>query len=103
VPLIDLRLLFNSASDYANPIEPSPTGGTKLVEQMLAVAETHDFAKRRTWVYCVLRSRVARLRQLRYGHRANESQSSKSEFGLKSQESGGGMGGDPGTNRLISR
>ncbi|MFN0058942.1 MAG: SGNH/GDSL hydrolase family protein [Planctomycetota bacterium] len=51
VPLIDLRLLFDSPNDYANPIEPSPTGGAKIVAQILAITESHDFSQRRTSIY----------------------------------------------------
>jgi hypothetical protein len=51
LPLIDLRLICNEPSDYANPIEPSAAGGAKIVGVIKKVTETHDFSQRRTAVY----------------------------------------------------
>jgi hypothetical protein len=50
-PLIDLRLICNEPSDYANPIEPSAVGGAKIVSVIKKVIEKHDFAQKRTAVY----------------------------------------------------
>ena len=43
LPLIDLRAIFNSEWDYANPIEPSAQGGDKISENILHILQTHDF------------------------------------------------------------
>lgn len=51
IPLIDLRLTCNESIDYANPIEPSATGGEKITNAILKVALEHDFSKRHTQVY----------------------------------------------------
>ncbi|MEZ5876140.1 MAG: SGNH/GDSL hydrolase family protein [Hyphomicrobiales bacterium] len=51
LPLIDLRLMFNSPADYANPIEPSVKGGAKIARVIAEVVTTHDFAMRRSEVY----------------------------------------------------
>ncbi len=52
IPLIDLRLLCNDAADYANPIEPSETGGSKIARTILEITQEHDFAKqKRSVVY----------------------------------------------------
>lgn len=50
-PLIDLRLVCTEDADYANPIEPSSVGGTKMAEVIARVLLEHDFAGRRTEVY----------------------------------------------------
>ncbi|MEZ5829297.1 MAG: hypothetical protein R3D01_13360 [Hyphomicrobiales bacterium] len=42
LPLIDLRLMFNSPADYANPIEPSVKGGAKIAKVIAEVVTTHD-------------------------------------------------------------
>jgi hypothetical protein len=47
VPVLDLRLICNQASDYANEIEPSVLGGEKITEAILKLIAEHDFAKRR--------------------------------------------------------
>lgn len=44
LPVIDLRVLFDSPKDYANPIEPSAVGGDKLTRTIAAVVTGHDFA-----------------------------------------------------------
>src|SRR5918997_3813787 len=36
-PLIDLRLMFSDAGDYANPIEPSARGGDKIARVIAAL------------------------------------------------------------------
>ena len=51
LPLIDLRLLFDDARDYANPIEPSVQGGAKLARGIAKVVTTHDFTRQRSEVY----------------------------------------------------
>ena len=51
VPLLDLRLICNEASDYANEIEPSIAGGEKISTAILSVVTKHDFTKQRTEVF----------------------------------------------------
>ena len=43
IPLIDLRLTCNEATDYANPIEPSSTGGEKIVNAIVNAVFEHNF------------------------------------------------------------
>lgn len=51
LPLLDLRVLFTEASDYANAIEPSSAGSLKIAKEIIRILREHDFAKRRTVVY----------------------------------------------------
>ncbi|HEY0050694.1 MAG TPA: SGNH/GDSL hydrolase family protein [Pyrinomonadaceae bacterium] len=51
VPFLDLRLICNETSDYANEIEPSGKGGAKIAAKILEVVETHNFSNHRTCVY----------------------------------------------------
>jgi hypothetical protein len=51
VPLLDLRLICNEGSDYANEIEPSVGGGEKITSAILKVISEHDFLRRRTEVF----------------------------------------------------
>jgi hypothetical protein len=51
IPILDLRLICNEKSDYANEIEPSGSGGRKIALKILEVAEKHDFSSARTSVY----------------------------------------------------
>ena len=51
VPVIDLRLLIDADSDYANDIEPSVTGGAKIAKIIATLVTTHDFKQRRSEVY----------------------------------------------------
>jgi hypothetical protein len=51
LPLLDLRLICNEASDYANPIEPSDTGGRKIAGKILELVTKHDFSNSKTTVY----------------------------------------------------
>lgn len=51
VPVIDLRRIFRTPADYANPIEPSAPGGAKMVAAIVAAVRGHDFAARRTVLY----------------------------------------------------
>lgn len=48
IPLIDLRLVCNEDSDYANEIEPSEAGGGKIARTILRVVNEHEFEKRKT-------------------------------------------------------
>jgi lysophospholipase L1-like esterase len=51
LPLLDLRLICNEDSDYANPIEPSEAGGAKIARAILRLVSEHDFTQRRTQVF----------------------------------------------------
>ena len=51
VPLIDLRLICNENSDYANPVEPSAKGGAKIAAAIRRAVTEHNFNKRRTEVF----------------------------------------------------
>ena len=51
IPVIDLRLIFNDKSDYANEIEPSAIGGLKMAKVIKEVIYTHDFSLKNTVVY----------------------------------------------------
>ena len=48
IPLIDLRVIFDRAEDYANPIEPSREGGQKLAGAIARLVAQHDFATLRS-------------------------------------------------------
>jgi hypothetical protein len=51
VPLIDLRLLCDEDSDYANEIEPSEAGGRKIAGVIAQVVNEHNFGAGKTAVY----------------------------------------------------
>ncbi len=51
IPLIDLRLTCNEATDYANPIEPSCAGGEKIVNAIVNAVFEHNFEKHYTQVF----------------------------------------------------
>jgi hypothetical protein len=51
LPLLDLRLICNEDSDYANPIEPSESGGAKIARAIVGLVSEHDFGNRRTQVF----------------------------------------------------
>lgn len=51
VPLVDLRLVCDEDSDYANEIEPSAAGGGKIADAILRLVREHDFGRRRTEVF----------------------------------------------------
>jgi len=53
VPVLDLRMICTEAGDYSaqSPIEPSSQGGAKLVDRMVTILSSHDFAKRGCNVY----------------------------------------------------
>lgn len=46
VPLLDLRLVCDEDSDYANPIEPSASGGAKIAAAILRLVRQHRFEGR---------------------------------------------------------
>ncbi len=45
LPIIDLRSICTGDSDYANPIEPSSTGGKKIAAKIIEVVQQHDWTK----------------------------------------------------------
>ncbi|MDQ4122978.1 MAG: SGNH/GDSL hydrolase family protein [Acidobacteriota bacterium] len=51
LPVLDLRLICSEKSDYANPIEPSDSGGRKIAQKILELINNHDFSRRRTQIY----------------------------------------------------
>ena len=51
LPVIDLRLIFNDKSDYANPIEPSAIGGLKMAKVIKKVVYEHDFSLKNTVIF----------------------------------------------------
>lgn len=51
IPLIDLRLVCNQPSDYANAIEPSEAGGEKIAKTILRVVNEHNFETLKTEVF----------------------------------------------------
>jgi hypothetical protein len=51
IPLVDLRLVCDEASDYANEIEPSEAGGKKIASVIARVVQEHDFKAGRSAVY----------------------------------------------------
>lgn len=53
LPVIDLRLTCDQASDYSplSPIEPSSAGGAKIARAIAQLVTTHDFAARRSTIY----------------------------------------------------
>ncbi|HLL73422.1 MAG TPA: SGNH/GDSL hydrolase family protein [Pyrinomonadaceae bacterium] len=51
LPLIDLRLICADDADYANPIEPSARGGSKIASAISRAVTEHDFSSPRTEVF----------------------------------------------------
>lgn len=51
VPLIDLRLVCNEDSDYANEMEPSEAGGKKIASVIARTIREHDFESGKTTAY----------------------------------------------------
>ncbi|VTU00457.1 lipase : GDSL-lilke lipase/acylhydrolase family protein OS=Cyanothece sp. (strain PCC 7425 / ATCC 29141) GN=Cyan7425_1989 PE=4 SV=1: Lipase_GDSL_2 [Gemmataceae bacterium] len=53
VPVVELRVVCNSADDYSplSPIEPSVTGGAKIADAICRMLAAHDFTTRRTAVW----------------------------------------------------
>jgi len=52
IPVIDLRILCNDDSDFANPIEPSEAGGQKIAEMIQHIAFSYDFSQNTSTVFC---------------------------------------------------
>ena len=50
-PLIDLRLVCDENSDYANEIEPSEKGGGKIANAIVRLVGEHNFENHRTEVF----------------------------------------------------
>lgn len=51
LPLIDLRLVCNAPTDYANEIEPSATGGAKIGAAIAKAVTQHDFSTGRSEIF----------------------------------------------------
>ena len=51
LPVIDLKTMFSSPKDYANPIEPSTQGGDKITDAIMHVMNTHNFTSNRTEIF----------------------------------------------------
>lgn len=51
IPILDLRILFTAKQDYANPIEPSATGGQKIADQLRHLITGHDFTNKWSTVF----------------------------------------------------
>jgi hypothetical protein len=51
LPIIDLRIICVDSQDYANPIEPSSTGGEKIARAIVATVAGNSAAAYRTVVF----------------------------------------------------
>ena len=51
VPVLDLRSIFTEGHHYANPIEPSVSGGAKLADAISRLVMEHDFSKSTCQIY----------------------------------------------------
>ena len=51
LPLIDLRLVCNEPTDYANEIEPSEAGGKKIARTILRLISEHNFGAGKTEIF----------------------------------------------------
>ena len=51
VPVMDLRLIFSEDRDYANAIEPSAAGGSKMANIIKEIVHDHDFSLSNTVVF----------------------------------------------------
>ena len=51
LPLLDLRVLLDEDTDFANPIEPSAQGGEKLAKAILQVVQSHDFTRPHSCIF----------------------------------------------------
>jgi hypothetical protein len=51
IPVIDLRLVCNEDSDYANEIEPSEAGGKKIARVIARIVQEHDFKSGKSATY----------------------------------------------------
>ena len=50
--LVDLRLICDNPADYANPIEPSATGGNKIASVIAALVQCDRSAQHSTvWIH----------------------------------------------------
>ena len=51
VPLLDLRLVCDQDTDFANAIEPSVQGGGKIASTIVSWVTQHDVSRARSDVY----------------------------------------------------
>jgi hypothetical protein len=51
LPVIDLRLVCNEYSDYANEIEPGIAGGAKIASAICRLLTQHDFSTQRSAIF----------------------------------------------------
>ncbi|MFQ6027569.1 MAG: SGNH/GDSL hydrolase family protein [Dehalococcoidia bacterium] len=51
VPVLDLRSIFTEKHHYANPIEPSESGGAKLADSIRRLVLEHDFSEPTCQIY----------------------------------------------------
>ena len=51
LPVMDLRLIFSEDSDYANAVEPSAVGGSKMARIIKKIVYDHDFLLSNTVVF----------------------------------------------------
>ena len=51
LPVMDLRLIFDSDEDYANPIEPSAVGGQKIARAIVDMLDSSEVSENKTTVY----------------------------------------------------
>lgn len=61
IPIIDLRYVCTDAADYANPIEPSESGGAKIAKSIIQVVREHEFGKKATQIYSGPTSRATEI------------------------------------------
>ena len=43
--MLDLRAVCTGIADFANEIEPSSTGGSKIAQMICAIVPGHDFTR----------------------------------------------------------
>jgi hypothetical protein len=51
LPLLDLRIICDEDADFANPIEPSSQGGSKMVNAIASLLAKHDFVRSTSEVF----------------------------------------------------
>ena len=51
LPVLDLRAVCTTSTDYANEIEPSDSGGAKIAKYLLSIVQTHSFKHGHTMLY----------------------------------------------------
>jgi hypothetical protein len=51
LPVLDLRVICNADTDFANPIEPSTQGGWKMAGAIASLVAEHDFAPGRSEIF----------------------------------------------------